>query len=239
MKGMTFLAEAVLLAVTVVMVFLVYTMSAPVIASMQASSTFGQTQTAMLDLDSAIQNAASQGKGSRSTLYFTSGAGVLQLDPDKDMILWTLSTDANVVSPRSMSRAGNMVSGANLRAAAYENESAGVYALENDKLIVHILKVGSASAHAYYNTSDLLVGVYNKDLGRWMGLSRLDVSLDGSPTSQNGTGYTELSAEGYALSRGEVMAHMHSGYAYMQNYTIIFSLDAGADFMTIEAEEQF
>jgi hypothetical protein len=239
MKGMAFISEAILLAVTVVMVFLVYTMSAPAIASMQASSTFEQTKSAMLSLDSAIQNAASQGKGSRSTLYVTSGAGVLELDSDRDMILWTLSTDANVVSKRSMSKAGNMVSGENLRAAAYENESEGVYVLENDRLIVHILKVGSESSHAYYNTSDLLVGVYNKDLGSWMGLSRLDISLDGSPMSQNGTGYTQLSAEGYALPRGEVMAHMASGYEYMENYTIIFSLEAGADFITIEAEEQF
>jgi hypothetical protein len=234
-----FVTEAIFLAVTVVMVFLVYTMSAPVIASMQASSVFEQTKSVMLSLDSAIQDAASQGRGSRSTLYVTTGAGVLEVDGEKDMILWTLPTDADVVSPRSMTRAGNMVSGANLRAMAYENESIGAYVLENERLIVNIKKIGSEGSHAYYNASDLLMGVYSKDLGRWMDLARLEISIDGEPMSQNGTGYSELSAEGYALSRGEAAAHMASGYEYMQNYTVIFSLEAGADFVTIEAEEQF
>ena len=237
MKAVSLISEAVFVAIAVVMVFLVYSMSAPVISSMQASSVFEQTKSLMLSMDDAIQDAAAQGRGSRSTLYVTTGAGELSLDEEHDTIKWTLPTDARIISPRSMSRAGNLIIGSDLSAMAYENETVGSYALENERLIVHIRKVGSVSSPVYYNTSSLLMGVYSKDLGLWMNMSRLEISLDGDPSSMNGTGYTQLSEEGYALPRGEVLASISTSYEYVQNYTVTFSLEAGADFLTIEAEE--
>lgn len=237
-NGVTVISEVLFLAVAAAMVFIIYTMSAPVISSMQASSTFEQTKSLMLDLDRAIQDTASQGKGSRSTLYITTGAGEIVLDEDHDVIKWTLATDAQVISPRSMSRAGNLMIGANLGAMAYENESIGAYVLENERLLVHIRKIGSEEAPAYYNTSDLLMGIYNKDIGRWMNLSRLEISIDDDPSSMNGTGYTQLPEEGYALPRGEVVAAISTSHEYLPDYTVTFSLESGADFLTIEGAEQ-
>lgn len=235
---MTIIAEVLFIAIAVVMVYLVYSMSAPVMSSMQASSSFEQTKSLMLDLDSAIQDTASQGRGSRSTLYLATGAGQLTLDDDHDVIKWTLATDADVISPRSMSKAGNLIVGSNLGAMAYENASAGAYVLENERVLVHIRKIGSPSSPACYNTSDLLMGIYNKDLRMWMNLSRLEISIDNDPLSTNGTGYTKLSETGYALPRGEVSASINTSRTYIQNYTVVFSLEAGADFLTIEAAEE-
>lgn len=237
MKAVSMISEAVFVAIAVVMVFLVYSMSAPVIASMHASSVFEQTKSLMLSIDGAIQDAASQGRGSRSTLYVTTGGGELVLDEEQDTLKWTFPTDAQIISPRSMTRAGNLVMGSELRTMAYENESAGAYALENERLIVHIMKAGSVSSPVPYNTSSLLMGVYNKDLRAWMNLSRLEISVDGEPSSTNGTGYTQLSETGYALPRGQVMARISTGYEFMHNYTVIFSLESGADFLTVEVEE--
>jgi len=239
MRGLSMITEALFLAIAVTLVFVVYSMATPVINTMQVSNTFEQTKSLMLDLDKSVQDVASQGRGSRTSLYVTTGAGMLTMDQDKDMIRWELETDADIVSPRSMQRTGNLVAGSDINAMAYENSSEGVYALENDRLLVHIKKVGSASSPQAYNTSELLVGIYNKDLGQWMPMSRLEISIDGETESTNGTGYTELDDEGYALPFSSVTAYINTSYAQMQNYTVTFTLESGADFLTIAAAEQF
>ncbi len=237
MKGLSIISEVLFLAVVITLIFVVYSMSAPVVQTMQTSSVYEQTKSLMLDIDKSVRDIASQGKGSRTSLYVTSGAGAITLYEDKDLIKWELETGSMVVSPRSMQRIGNLVAGSNLDAMAYENGTEGVYVLENARLIVHIKKVGSASAADAYNTSELLQGIYNKELSQWMDIDRLEISVDDNSTSMNGTGYTEIVEQGYSLPAAQVKAHMSSGYAYLPDYVVIFTLESGADFLTIEAEE--
>lgn len=239
MKGIIISTEVIFLAIVVTMVFLVYTMASPMIYSMQAASVFEQTKSFMLDLDDAIQDVASQGKGSRTTLSVTMGAGTLVLDEELDTLKWTLETDSMIVSPRSMQQIGNLIVGANLDVRAYENQSLDAYVLENQHLIVNLKDIGSESSYQTYNTSDILMGVYNKDLDTWMDLERLEISIDNSPDSMNGTGYTEIVLEGNTLPRGQVKAHISTPYVFLNNYSITFTLESGADFLTIEGEEQF
>ncbi len=239
MKGVSISTEVIFLAIIVTMVFLVYSMAAPVIYSMQAASVFEQTKSFMMELDEAIQDVASQGKGSRTTLSVTMGAGELVLDEELDTLKWKLETDSMIVSPRSMQRIGNLAVGSNLDVRAYENQSLGAYVLENQHLVVRLKSIGNESSHQTYNTSELLLGVYSKDMEKWMDLERLEISIDNSPDSMNGTGYTELVDEGNALSRGQVKAHMSTDYLFLDNYTVTFTLESGADFLIIEGEEQF
>lgn len=231
--------EVIFLAIIITIVFLVYTMASPIIYSMQASSVFDQTQSLMLDIDKAIQDVASQGKGSRKTIHLTMGAGDLKLDESLDTIKWTLETDTMIVSPRSMQQIGNLVVGSDLDVRAYENQSLGAYVLENQHLIIYLKKIGTESDHAAYNTSELLMDIYNKDLDAWLDLDRLEISIDNNPQSANGAGYTEIVTPGNALARGQVKAHMFSDYVFLNNYTVTFTLESGADFMIIEGEEQF
>ena len=236
MKGISLITEVLFLAITVTMVFVIYSMAAPVITTMQTSSVFEQTKSLMMDIDSAVQDVASH--GSRTSLYVTTGAGVLTFDGDKDIIRWELETDADIISRRSVQRAGNLLIGSDMSVMAYDNETEGAYALENERLIVLIKKIGSESSPQAYNTSELLMGVYNKDLGEWMDMARLEISIDDDPDSTNGTGYTELLDEGYMLPSARVAAVISTGYKYLQNYTVTFSLESGADFVTIEADEE-
>ncbi|UCD03098.1 MAG: hypothetical protein JSV63_00470 [Candidatus Aenigmatarchaeota archaeon] len=239
MKGITISMEVIFLAIIITIVFLVYTMASPVIYSMQAASVFEQTQSFMLDLDEAIQEVASQGKGSRKSLHVTMGAGDLKLHEDIDTVKWTLETDSMIVSPRSMQRIGNLVVGSNLDVRAYENQSLSAYVLENQHLIIYLKKIGSEGSPAAYNTSEILLDIYNKDLGIWLDLERLEISIDNNPQSASGTGYTEIVTKGNALARGQVKAHMNTDYVFLNNYTVTFTLESGADFMIIEGEEQF
>ncbi len=239
MKGISISTEVIFLAVIVTLVFLVYSMSAPVIYSMQAASIFEQTKSFMLELDDAIQSVASQGKGSRTSLYVTMGAGTLEMDDELDSIKWALETDSMVVSPRSMQQIGHLTIGSNLDVRAYENTTLGLFVLENQHLKVHFSKIGNESSHQVYNTSDILTGIYNKDLDEWMDLERLEVSIDSNPDSMNGTGYTEIVVEGDTLPRGQVKAHMSTSYSFLNNYSVTFTLESGSDFLIIEGDEQF
>jgi hypothetical protein len=204
---------------------------------MQLSSAFDQTKSLMLKMDSLIQEVASQGKGSRRSLYMTIGAGTLQMNDTTDTIKWVLETDAMMVSPRSMQRAGNLIIGSNLDTMAFSGSYGGQpsYVLENENLKVFIKRIGSQQSPQSYDTGQLLQAVYNKKLLQWMPLEKLEISIDQSQNSTAGTGYTELAAEGYALPGGEVLAHINTSYQYLNNYTITFALESGADFLTIGA----
>jgi hypothetical protein len=239
MKGLGISTEIIFLAIIVTVVFLVYTMAAPVIYSMQAAAVFEQTKSFMLDIDEAVQDVASQGKGSRKTLHVTMGAGELELDDELDSIKWTLETKSMIVSPRSMQQIGNLMVGSNLDVRAYENQSLGAYVLENQRLKVFLKKVGSESSQVAYNTSDILMDIYNKDIDMWLDLDRLEISVDNNQQSMSGTGYTEIVTPGNTLARGQVKAHIDTPYSFLNNYTVTFTLESGADFIIIEGDEQF
>ena len=236
-KGMSIITEVIFLAVIISLIFLVYSIAAPMIYTMQVSSAYEQGKTMMLELDEMIQDVADQRKGGRRSIFVTLGAGTTILDPLTDTMIWVLDTDAMVVSPRSMQQVGNLIIGSNLNAMAYEGNLSGTdaYILENQNMRAYIRKIGSPVSPTSYETKDLLLGVYNKKMYKWMPLDRLEISIDSSPDSMNGIGYTELVTEGYALPWGEVTAHINTSYKFQGNYSISFALESGADFITIGA----
>ncbi len=237
MKGISIITEVIFLAIIISLIFLVYSIASPMIYTMQVSSAFEQGKSMMLTLDELIQDVASQGKGGRRSFYVTLGAGTTSLDADTDTLRWVLDTDTLIASPRSMQQIGNLIVGSNLNTMAYPGNYGGqdAYVLENEHLGVFIKKIGSSESPQPYNTSQLLLAVYNKKMLRWMEMERLEISVDNIPESMNGTGYTELVLEGYSLPRGEVRAHINTPYEFLNNYTISFSLESGADFLTLGA----
>ncbi|RLB76016.1 MAG: hypothetical protein DRH24_18590, partial [Deltaproteobacteria bacterium] len=83
-------------------------------------------------------------------------------------------------------------------------------------------------------TSDLILGIYQKDLNHWINNTGfVDILIDNDPGSETGNGYTRLAESGYNLPYGTVIAYMHSSYV---PYTINFTLESGTDFMEIGAE---
>jgi hypothetical protein len=238
MRGLSIITEVVFLAIIISLIFLVYSIAAPMIYTMQVSSAFDQGKSMMLQLDELIQEVADQRKGGKRSIFVTLGAGTTSLDPVTDTMIWVLDTDAMIVSPRSMQQVGNLIIGSNLNSMAYEGNLSGVdaHVLENQNIRVYIKKIGAPGSPASYETSELLLGIYNKKISKWMPMERLEISIDNSPDSKDGTGYTEIVTPGYALPRGEVLAHIETSYDFKSNYTISFLLESGADFLTIGAE---
>ncbi len=82
--------------------------------------------------------------------------------------------------------------------------------------------------------SDLLISVYQKNLGEALPLEYLEITLDDNQTSSTGDGYTTLARSGQHLPYGEVTAYMESDYGI--TYSIKFILESGEDFLIIRGE---
>ena len=126
--------------------------------------------------------------------------------------------------------------GSNLDTKAYEAVCEGQdgFMLENEHIKACLKKIGSEGNSTAYDMSDVLISVYQKDLGQAMPIEYLEITLDNDQTSATGTGYTKLEKTGQYLPYGEVTAHMESDYGI--TYDIKFILESGEDFLTIKGE---
>ncbi|MBI4020058.1 MAG: hypothetical protein HY367_01890 [Candidatus Aenigmarchaeota archaeon] len=221
-KGIALISGILFLAITIAAVVIIYQAGVPVIKRIQAASVVDKTKEAFSQMDSIIQDVASGGKGSQRSVYLTLDFGKLKADSSRDEITWELNTDAPVISPRSIQRIGNIVFGANLGASGTDDGSS--YVLENEHLRVKIRKLSPGSP---YSTDQLLQEVFSKDLNSAMNAT-LNITVAGG--SASGTGFTTLETPGNNIPYATVYAFMDSGVDYHVNFT----LESGADFITIE-----
>jgi hypothetical protein len=236
MRGVTLISAILFIAITLTAVTIVYNSGMPVIKRLSTAAAVEQMKDVFQGIDSTVKEVAAGGNGSRRTLFLSLDPGKFTVDPSSDSVYWTLDTDALVISPRSSQTYGNVVFGSEMETAAYEDtyQGASAYVLENSRLTAYLLRAGSPGSPQPLSTSDLLLGLYSKGLGRWLNGS-LEILMDGEPASSQGSGYTAVEAESSTLPKGVVEAHMFTPYL---NYTIYFTLESGADFLMVEAEEQ-
>ncbi len=232
-KGITLISGVLFLAITITATFIVYEAGMPVIKKMQAAAAVEKMKDVFSQLDEIIREVASEGRGSKRTIYFKVDPGKLVVNESNDFIYWELETDSKLLSPRTSKTFGNIVIGSNLNTYANETQFQGndAYVLRNEHLAVYIKKIGSPNNYTSYTTRDLLLGMYNKDLSTWLDLENLEISIDNSINSVSGNGYTQLSSTGYNLPYATVTARMNSSYI---DYYIKFTLESGADFLEIE-----
>ena len=232
MKGVTLISAVILIGVTLTAIAIIYQAGIPIIKKMQSTATVERMKQVFLQLDDLIQQVASEGNGSRRTAYIKLGSGNLVFNGSENRIEWTFESDAELVSPRSYIHLGNVIFGSNLDTKAYEDQYQGtdVYVLENEHLKVFFRKIGSVSSLQEYNTTDILMAVYMKDIKEWVLLESLEISL-GSEESKTGSGYTILSSTGSDLPYATLTAYMNSSQG---EYYINFTLESGADFIIVE-----
>jgi hypothetical protein len=231
MKAVTMVSAVVFIAITISIMALVYQAGLPIIHRMQSSASMDRMTSAFSDLDGVIQQVASEGNGSRRIFDLDSGEGRLSLDPDNDEIAWQLNADSSVLRPRTGRYIGNVAAGSNIESSLHEGVHGGgpAYIMENARLRAYIRKIPAGQA---YSTGDLLLDIYQKDLGEWLPFDYLNISLDGEEASKSGTGRTEPERLGMNLHRAQVTAFMDSSYA---EYSVSFTLESGADFLVIES----
>lgn len=237
-KGIGLISGIIFMAITLIAVFIVYEASVPVINRMRDAVYIQNMRDAMVLLDDAIRDVAAEGRNSKRSVFMQIDAGRLVVNGTDDVIYWEYETDTPILSPRTYQKYGNLWIGSNLKTKAYQGNytltspEVECYIMENDYLKVYMRKVGSEDSHVAIATNELLVAIYNKDLGTWMNdTGFLDISIDNETTSQSGTGYTRFAEIGNYLPYATVETFMNTSYL---DYHINFTLESGADFVEIE-----
>ncbi len=234
-KGISLVMGVLFIAIVISATAVVYEVGYPVVQKMQCAAITSRMQSTFAKLDKVIQEAAAGGEGSKRVINLRIDEGTMTIDTDNDIIYWDYECEAPIISPRSSQRYGNIVIGVGLDAVAYEGSCLGetAYVLENAHVKACFRKIGTPSSPVSYNTSQILLGVYQKDVGKWMPIQSLSIMIDGNVSSQTGTGYTKITQEGNNLPYGEVVAYIDSDYNNI-DYYIHFILESGADFLTIK-----
>lgn len=232
MKGLALISGVIFLAITITAVIIIYQTGVPFVKRIQSSVVIEQIETAFTELNRIIQTVASEGEGSQRTITLKIDSGEMSFNGSRDFIAWDFQTDAFVISPRTSQQLDNMKVGSNLETSAYEGTFAGedVYIMENKHLVVYVKKIGSEGSQLPYNTSDLLVGVHNKDLNQDLPLQEIDILFDHA--NNTGAGYTVLEQKGDNLPFATVKAFMNPDTSLI-NYNIYFILESDADFLAI------
>ena len=235
MKGISLIMGVLFIAIVISATSIVYETGYPVIQKMQCASITSKMQSTFAKLDSVLQDTATGGRGSKRIINLKIDEGKMTIDTDNNMIYWDYKCTAPVVSPRSSQRYGNIVIGVGLDSMAYEGTCLGqdAYILENSHIKACFRKTGSESSPASIDTSQIVLGIYQKDVASWMPVESITITIDGNSSSQTGTGYTKIIQEGDNLPYGEVMAHIDSNYQGI-DYYIHYILESGADFLTIK-----
>jgi len=233
MRGVTLISAVIFLAFTIAAIAIVYQAAVPVINKMQAAAAIDNMRSNFIELDSMISEVASEGKGSKRTIFIDPNPGIFYVDGGSDMIYWVYETSALIFSPRTYQSFGNLRIGSNLDMNATESTfgSSDAFILENEHVIVYLNKTGTSSSYAGLRTTDLLLAVYQKDMQKYLNLSSLNITIDDNPDSSEGNGYTTLLESGTYLPYATVTSYINSTYI---PYYINFTLEAGTDFLEIE-----
>jgi hypothetical protein len=239
MKALSIISGVIFIAITLSAIVIVYDAGVPIIKRMQSSASIDRMRGVFSDLDRVIGEVSSEGTGSKRTVYMKIDPGKVTVNDTKNTITWELETDARVFDPRTTQTFGSMVMGSNLETSAFEENYSvtspqlAAYKMENEHLAVYVRKIGSSSAYESFSTSDLLLGIYNKDLGQWMNNTNFfGAAVDAQESSMAANGTTTLLESGYNLPYATVAALVNSSY---MKYYINFTLESGEDFLTIEA----
>lgn len=234
MRGVTLISAIIFIAITISVVAIVYQSGLPIIEKMQQTAAIERMSEAFSDIDNLVQRVAFEGNGSRRVFDIRIDMGRFAIDTANDLIIWQMPTQNMIIVPRIADFFGNLIIGSALETSAVEGDYSGTpaYVLENQHLRVYLRKIGSVSSHASYDTSELLIAVYHKDLEQWMPIESMEISMDNDPDSESGSGYTVLERSGDFLPYGRVNAYMDSAWG---SYCINVTLESGADFIQIES----
>lgn len=234
MRAVTLISAIIFIAITLSVVAIVYQSGMPLIEKMQQSAALDRMGDAFSDIDNIVRRVAYEGNGSRRVFNLKVDMGRFAIDAAKDLILWQMGTESLIILPRTADFFGNLIVGSNLESSAYEGDYQGTssYILENEHLRVYLRKIGSQESHSSYDTNDILLAIYQKDLDQWLPLYSMEISIDDDPGSESGYGYTLLERSGDFLPYGRVNAYMNSSWG---RYYINITLESGADFLQIEA----
>jgi type II secretory pathway pseudopilin PulG len=240
-KGLSEVATLSLYAgITVTAVGAILTTAVPALEDQRDASQIRNAQDFLRNLDSSTQEVVSEGQGSTRELDLSFSQGNIEFDARNDTVVYSLQTDAEVVSPQTSIRRGNIVLANNARVSVRNETCEGVqsYVLENEHIKACIRNVGSQSNQKSINTSDLLVKYRFKDQNRDLN-GNLSVLVNSNSRTSSGTGFTSVPYDSLPRNRvgsGQVTATVGTTVGNQFTYDVVFQLPTGADFLKIDVQ---
>lgn len=230
-KGMEpLLSAAIYIGIAIAAVTTVVSIGGPAIEKMTDVAAVDQARDALANLDRIMRAVSAEGFGSTRVIPLQLRKGDLLLDPTQNIIYYELDTLAEVISPRTRRVFGNIIMAANAISSAAENDTD--FTLQNEHLRVVIAKIGNETNFQSINASQLVRSIYLIDESKLLN-GNVSIRVDDDPQREVGLGYTVADDIGSNLPRGRVIAFVNATRA---SYNIWFTLESGADFLTIEAK---
>lgn len=237
-KGVSQVATAAIyVGITVSAISVALTAGVPALQNLQDSSAISQAQQFMQQLDGLVQQVASEGEGSTRTISTNIDRGVLYFQNSTETLVYELETDADVISPQTTVREGNVLLSSNANVMVEETTVGGVncYMMENEHVRACIKDVGSSSNQQNISSSELLqLYEFKREDGTTRSMNpNMTVEINGRNDTSSGVGYTEVDATGDFIGTGQVTARITTqGFSY----DILFRLPTGADFLRIDVQ---
>ncbi len=223
-------------------------MGLPLVSDLQDAAAVDQAQNFLSQLDSTIQQVAREGEGSARSISLQFKRGEYILDEANNEIRYEIETGAEIISPHSTRKIGNLVLSAEADASVKDTSIGGVdcYLMENEYLEACIKKISeSAADDETRNVEDMLIYLHNKDLNtNWTTPStrngNLTVYLSEDETTADGSIWTSAPEIRGNLGVAEVVAHVEVGSGSSLSgldYKVRYQLLSGADFLQIKVED--
>jgi len=154
-KGVSEIATAALyIGVTVTAISVAVTTGAPALENMQDAAAIRQAEEFMQSLDSSVQEVVSGGEGATRTLEINLDRGEIYFDNDTEALVYELQTDAEVISPQSARRTGNVILSSNSNVEVFNTTVDGedCYMMRNDHIEACINNTGEAEDFVSLNS---------------------------------------------------------------------------------------
>ncbi|MFP4112392.1 MAG: hypothetical protein ACLFPQ_02065 [Candidatus Woesearchaeota archaeon] len=222
-KGQIWISAVLYTLIAVVAIVFILQAGTPIIEGMRDRSIFTRTKNQFMTLDQTIEEVASLGPSSSRTIPIEIDKGKFYISGGE--LKWEFETAQKLVEPGSSQMLGNMIISSESNVKSSSNSTH--FILENNKIRVALMKIGSKSSPAAIETDNIIDSVYFIETNSTID-GNFTFVVAGDSTTAAGTGYTEVLSTGNYLGSAAFIAHIDSlNYVYDLELT----LDSSADFL--------
>lgn len=210
-----------LITTTMVLIFLVLSLSQPIIDTATAEDRLREAENLMRFIDNTINDVASEGLGSKRIISFNS-PGSFQSIRQEDAI--QMYEESTVIEQFPKKISGNLVYIPGSDVSCYDDEN---LTMENSYLKVVFQKIDPESE---IDTKNNIILLKEKVTGKEIRPVNSSIVIDDNPSTAYGTGYSEIPRTGENLPACQVHFYVNSAVSY----DIYYTLYAYADFLAVE-----
>jgi hypothetical protein len=226
-KGDLWISAALYVVITVVIITIVLSAGIPMLDNMRDKNAFEDSKKSLLILDEHITEVANEGPGSQRIIPIEIKKGTLSLNDEG--VTWSMKTKANIIDPRTKIKTGNLIVSSNIDVKAYEENNSCI--MENSKIRIKILKLGSLQNYTGIDTSGLITEFKDIRTGS-VADGNFSFLIGDVSTSNSGFGYTTCDRLGSDLDYSSVTLYMFNTTGSTSfDYELEFILDSEGDFV--------